>query len=111
MSNPAAIDDPIAAQRLVLIGADGRTPISVRVGRPYAADGGFRCPVQIEGLEPRYADIAGETSLQALCLALRLVRDRLEDQLAKGKSLSYPADGGEEASIDEAQLAAIFGWP
>jgi hypothetical protein len=103
----SSLSNPIAEEHLTLTRGGTRTLISARIGRPYHDGDCFRCPAGIEGLEPQYPDIAGESSLQALCLALRLVRDRLEDQLHKGAVLSYP---GEDGPLGPEHLAVIFGW-
>ncbi len=106
----SAIDDPIATESMVLTTADGeRKTITVMVGRPYADGEAFRCPVKVTGLEPQYVDIAGETSLQALCLALRLVRQRLEHQLETGSSLLYP-DQADSEDADTVELGVLVGW-
>jgi hypothetical protein len=52
----------------------------------------FRCPVETIGLDGRYPDIGGESSLQALCLAIRLLSTRLDDLLKKGGPLVLPGD-------------------
>jgi hypothetical protein len=66
----------------------------------------WACPVEILGFEPRYADAHGGTSLQALCLAIMLVRSRLEDFILKGGRI-LDVDGTHE--WDAKSIAAVFG--
>jgi hypothetical protein len=86
-------------------GAKKRTRL--RVGRPYkATTGEWACPVEFRGVEPRYPDIRGEDSLQALCLAISFLRSRVDDVTAKGSKLLYVEDGTE---WDKRTRAATFG--
>ncbi len=77
------------------------------VGTPYqVSDAEWACPVEIRGFEPRYADARGGNSMQALCLAIFLLRSRVE---------SFVAKGGQVLNIDDGSvwhdrgLGAIFG--
>lgn len=65
----------IATHDFVLTLASGRTVSAcVAVGMPeLGADGVARCPVQIEGVDPIRHVLVGDTTLQALVLALRFV--------------------------------------
>jgi hypothetical protein len=68
--------------------------VVVSVGEPYEnGSGGWACTVALQGLYARLADIHGADSLQALCLALTLVRDLLEDVLERGGHFLDPQDG------------------
>lgn len=69
--------------------------ITVRIGQPYA-DGldSWRCPVSVEPLYSKLADIAGADSLQAVVLACNLAFTLLQDFKDKGGKLTYQ-DGGE----------------
>ena len=83
-------DDPaIAHLELTRVRTNGqRTLISVKVGPPYKTiEGAWRTPVEIHGLDDRLADIYGVDSLQSLCLAIRLVKARLESAIADGDRL------------------------
>ena len=78
--------------------------MTVALGRPYqAATGEWRCPVQLTGLHERLPDMAGDDSLQALCLAASLVRVLLGDVIDKGSQLL------DVASRSEYPLDAVFG--
>jgi hypothetical protein len=100
--------EEIATRDFVHVGPDGvRRPVKLRLGRPYRADtGGWACPAELEGLEPRYVDARGEDALQALCLAITLLRSRLEDRSASGGKLLY-ADGDVELWPED--IDAMFG--
>lgn len=98
----------IASRRLVWRQADGTEKIiTVHVGTPYFVDSGaWACPVSLDGFDGRYVDIFGDSSLQALCLALSLVETRLGHMLAANDTLLYPEDRGR---FDAGALAALFG--
>jgi hypothetical protein len=100
--------DVVGSADLILAATDGtRTPITIRVGRPYQVDVlEWACPVEVHGLEPRYPDMHGTTSLQALCLAVAVVRERIRDVRAKGGKV-LAAD--EDVEWDDDALAALFG--
>ena len=81
--------------------------VTVRVGKPYRISAHeWACPVELRGHEPRYADLRGVDSVQALCMAISLVRSRLEDFIDKGGKILHVEDGSE---WDAAALAATFG--
>jgi hypothetical protein len=102
------LTDPIAAARFVLVRADGTdTLITAMVGRPYVVnDHEARCPAKLDGVDPQYSDICGEDTLHALCLALLLLRRRLEGLLEQGHVLLDPE---EREPVDIAQLRTTFG--
>ena len=51
-----------------------RVTVTVAVGHPYPTmEGDWACPVEIAGLHGRLTDVHGTDSLQALCLAIKLV--------------------------------------
>ena len=101
------LGDPIASSTVVLSSPSGeRRLLTVKIGRPYTVDElEARCPVAIDGLDGQYVDIAGNDTLQALGLATRLARTRLEDQLTKGARLTWPG-AGEDEDVD---LDILFG--
>lgn len=102
---------PIAELKLSGLRADGRiVPITASLGQPYQAEQHWRCPVSLIGIDERLPDIAGEDSLQALCLGLRLLGMRLADFLAKGGRL-FNEGGGPEGPGTELPLEAYFGPP
>lgn len=99
----------IASNELIWLKPDGsEVTVIVRVGMPYQPDGHeYRCPVEIVGFDGRYPDIAGESSLQALCLAIQLLATRLEELQKEGGSLVYPDD--RSAEWDRDSLNGLFG--
>ena len=100
----------IALEELRWIKADGsEVRLIAKVGMPYKTDDGqYRCPVALEGLDARYPDIAGGSSMQALCLATSLLATRLKYLLEDGERLSYVEDP-EGSAWDIATLDAVFG--
>ena len=100
--------DVVGSADLILAASDGtRTPITIRVGCPYQVDAlEWACPVEAHGLEPRFPDMHGTTSLQALCLAVAVVRERIRDVRTKGGKFLDP---DEDVEWDEDALAALFG--
>jgi hypothetical protein len=101
------IVDPLATAEFLLArpGRDASL-VTVVIGRPYlVSELEARCPVELRGFESQYPDISGTNTLQALCLALTIVRRRLEDALDKGCILS-DAEGGEP--YDPEDVAALF---
>jgi hypothetical protein len=99
----------VACEELVWIKADGsETEVSARVGAPYPdGDGAFFCPVELSGVDGRYPDIGGSGSLQALCLAIRLLSTRLGHLLGDGERIVYAADRSIEWNVES--LNATFG--
>lgn len=98
--------EPIAEATVRLREPDGTTvPATIRVGKPYEeADGScWRCPVEVAGYRGRYADMAGVDSLQALCLALALLRTELSNLRARG------GDVLSDDSDDDFDIDAAFG--
>jgi hypothetical protein len=81
---------------------EARFKISVEIGRPYQGEGGeWRCPVALRPF-PAFPDVAGEDSLQALCLAISLVRETLEFFRDDGGLLAY--ETGEAFALDSYSL-------
>ena len=75
-----------------------------RIGHPYAdGDNTWACPCEIAGFERRYPDIRGAGSWQSLCLAIGLVRSRLEDWQSKGGAIL------DTETREPMQLAPVFG--
>lgn len=98
----------VAAAEFVFQRADGdKRPVQIRIGAPYAVSAvEWACPSEILGYEPRYPDASGATSLQALCLAVGLVRSRVEDFMAKGGRV---VDVEDDFEWDAKGIAATFG--
>lgn len=100
---------PIAELKLSGVRADGSVvPITAAVGPPYRQERHWRCPISLVGIDDHLADIAGEDSLQALCLGLRLLGLRLADFLARGGRL-FVEGGGPDDPDTELPLDAYFG--
>jgi hypothetical protein len=95
----------VAEQEFILASSDGtQRLVKARVGQPYAEeDSCWACPCEIVRFEPRYPDICGVSSWQSLCLAVSLVRSRLEDWLSKGGAI---LDTEEREPV---RLASLFG--
>lgn len=98
----------IASECILWLRPDGtETMIQARIGAPYQLDGHtWACPAALEGVDGRFPDIAGESSLQALSLALRLIATRLGHMLKDNAQLVYPTD---RSPWNAASLAALFG--
>jgi hypothetical protein len=56
------------------------------------------CPVAIRGMYDNLADIHGEDSLQALCLAASLVRTLIAGFVSDGGKLSFPDSDRDDDS-------------
>ena len=89
----------IAERSLVCVEPSGsRTPFIVRIGAPYEnPEGDWACPVSLEGLEPRLADIHGVDSFQALMLARRLALQLLLERAKEGTRF---IDAEEDYDVD-----------
>ncbi|SRR6266480_3926688 len=96
------MDDAIAITELIGETKNrGRFSIRVQIGRPYlrAKDPDmWACPVSVDPLHKQLADIAGEDSFQALCLASRLATSLLEGFVQSGGRLLN--DDGTTFSLD-----------
>jgi hypothetical protein len=90
----------VIARESVLAPPPGGTrfTIEVRVGKPFRVEGvaveEWICPLALSPLYGDVRDVHGNSSLQALCLALSLAIDSLEKFEADGGSLTYE-DGNE----------------
>jgi hypothetical protein len=103
------ITDPIAAQEFLWLRRDGTEQlIAARIGRPYAIeDDMWACPVELNGVDTQYPDVLGVGSMQALSLAVRLVRMRLGHLLDDSETLLYVQD--RTTKWDVASLNTTFG--
>ena len=99
----------IASEPLVWIKADGsEESVTARVGIPYADQNGtYFCPVELQGIDGRYPDIGGSGSMQALCLATRLLATRLGHLLEMGERLVYATERTQD--LTAASLDTLFG--
>ena len=102
------IVNPIISERFILTAADGvPRPLLVVLGAPYVVDDvESRCPTKIEGLDQQYPDVSGSNRLQALCLALALIRSRLEHVVERGDTLTVDDD---DTPCDLDELRVLFG--
>jgi len=105
--NQTTMNDAIARLELVEIKPDStRNPIRVSIGRPYAdGKGAWACAILLEGLDSKERTIYGENSMQALCLALGMIRFHLSEALRLGNRLVY---AGEDADCD-CDVDVLFG--
>ncbi|MYN28606.1 DUF6968 family protein [Duganella levis] len=90
------IDNPtvIATHDFIWYKSDGTTvPMQIMIGAPYRQGMDWACPCAIFGFEGRYADIMGISSIQALSLAISLVKNRLRWMIETGEVLDLSQDG------------------
>lgn len=83
----------LAERSLILQQPDGsRKPIVVRIGTPYWVTEGQEaaCPVEIEGMYEKLADVHGVDLYQALELAIQLVNYLLTAAKSKRQKLLWP---------------------
>jgi hypothetical protein len=99
----------IAIEQLIWLQRDGgQVRIVARVGVPYPADDGtWACAAELQGVDPRYADVCGASSMQALNLATALIATRLGHLLERGERLVDAEDPG--CAWDDEMLHSIFG--
>src|SRR3569832_1449552 len=104
------IHNPIAKQELLWICKDGsEVAVVARIGMPYQVDeGSWACPAELLGVESQYPDMHGVSSMQALNLAIRLIRTRLAHLLENSEALYYPGD--REENLDADCMDYIFGY-
>jgi hypothetical protein len=85
------VSEPIAEEKLIAVHRSGqRVEVTARVGRPYPVGRDeWACPVSLAGLRERLHDVHGASSLQALCLAVSLVRQLLTYFVQDGGQLRH----------------------
>jgi len=107
---PRRISTPrfIASDDILWLRADGTEAlIQARVGEPYQIDAQtWACPAELLGVDGRYPDIVGGSSLQALSLAIKLVATRLGHMLSDNAQLVHredrsPWDGSSLGGLQE----------
>jgi hypothetical protein len=98
----------IAEEHVVFVHPNGdRRRGRIAVGLPARGPEHASCPIELEGLEP-CKTIHGDTTLQALLLAMRFLGMRLHDLLSRGgRVIFYPGDRPED-DVDGV-LEALFG--
>jgi hypothetical protein len=92
----------IAERKLYAVNPAGeKTPFSIRIGKPYAELDGKRwaCPVWLDGLDDRYADIRGMDSLQAVTLAIAFAGSMMDGFAKRGHTFQYST--GQVVSVDD----------
>ena len=99
----------IATEQLIWLQPDGRRArVVARIGLPYPVDDGtWACAAELEGVDPRYPDICGASSMQALNLATALIATRLGHLLERGERLVDAED--PSCAWDDEMLYSIFG--
>jgi len=102
------IVNPVAKLELVMSGVnDLGVPVIAQIGFPYKIDEhSWACPAELKGVDPQYPDIQGASSMQAICLAIRLIKSRLGDLIDDGESIYQPDELVEK--LDRAYLDIIF---
>ena len=100
--------DSIGQAEFVFLFPDGtKNRVGFRVGRPYSlGDHEWACPCELTGMDGRHPDIHGGSSMQALTLAISLLRRRVQDFVEKGGKV-LDAETEEEYGPDE--IWATFG--
>ena len=97
----------IATEQLLWLRHDGRRDrIVARVGYP-TDDGAWACPAELQGVDARYPDVCGASSMQALNLATALIATRLSHLLERGETLVDAEDAS--CAWDDEMLQSIFG--
>lgn len=104
------IHDPIAKEELLWVRKDGsEVSVVAQIGMPYQVDEhSWACPVELWGVESQYPDMRGVSSMQALNLAISLLRTRLGHLLEDDEALYYPDD--KEVKLDAGCLDNVFGY-
>jgi len=101
----------IAFEQLIWLRPDGtQSRIVARVGLPYPTDdGSWACPAELQGVDARYPDVCGASSMQALSLATALIATRLGHLIERGERLVDAED--TSCAWDDEMLHSIFGLP
>ena len=104
------IHNPIAKEELLWVRKDGsEVPVIAQIGMPYQVDEySWACPAELRGVESQYPDMQGASSMQALHLAIHLIRTRLGHLLEDNEALYYPGD--KEEKFDSDSLNNVFGY-
>ena len=95
------MNDPIATLELVRVNPDNlRDPIHASIGRPQPdGKGAWGCSIFVNGIDAQERTIYGDDSMQALCLALGMIRFYLKEELRLGNRLVY-SSGDDDFDVD-----------
>jgi len=93
---------------IVSVGEDGeRHPMTIEIGKPYPVGDDFACHVALRGLHDHIAPILGVDQMQALTLALSMVKANLTILQEKGYKILFPDDVEEDISVTEIWFSGL----
>ena len=82
--------------------------VIAQIGEPYKIDDlSWACPSELKGVDTQSPDMHGVSSMQAICLAIRLLKTWLGHLLDDDESI-YDIDD-RTAKLDRVYLEVIFG--
>ena len=96
------VENVIASRKFRAIDTHGKaTSVEIVIGVPFeAGPDEWACPVLLKGLYKHRGPIFGVDSMQALMLAIRFIRDLLNDFCEKGGKLYWP-DNSESITVTD----------
>lgn len=88
------IKNIVASRKLKAVDSAGKTfDLTIVIGLPFeVGQDEWACPVSLEGLYKQRGPIFGVDSFQALMLAIKFVKDLLEDFYEKGGKIYWSDD-------------------
>ena len=87
------------------VAGDDAKMVTVLIGAPYQADTSWNCHCEIQGMKRRLPEGVGESSMQALAMAVSLALTVLVNEVRTGAAL-YPSAACNGAPFSEAELLA-----
>jgi hypothetical protein len=96
------MDTPIATRQLLYVSPQGEhRNVTLSVGMPHEhPDGGWACPVALDGFFADLNEIRGEDAWQALTAAIAFLAQLLTGLVERrGGSLRYPGDESTEVDL------------
>jgi hypothetical protein len=104
------IHNPVAKEELLWVRQDGsKVKITALVGAPYQlGEYTWACAAELRGFESGYPDMQGDSSMQALTLAIGLLRMRLGSLLERNEALYYLEDKTQK--LHAYDLDNVFGY-
>lgn len=95
-------DRIVASRKLKAVDANGKaSDLEIVIGLPFeVSQDEWACPVSLEGLFKHRGSVFGVDSLQALMLAIKFVKDLLEDFYEKGGKICW-FDDGKPVSLED----------